>query len=211
MIIEARRKIFNFGFKIADIRVFRNQMFGSSMKLINHTSTYNSIRSLPTKFFDQPNAIFQMHELGRIIGCNTVASSSYNRCTRVSIWQRGNFTVTIWSMTMFRSRERERERAGGVTKRDATRIVKRGRNGEGTRANKYDQISLFPFSWLKSANIDFIPGQLPPAITRNMGRQPCGVCSWVPGCLAWSQSTATPVFNRSKWTKPNFDEWNLII
>lgn len=137
--------------------------------------------------------------------CNTVASISYNRYMRVSIWQRGNFTVTIWSMTMFRLVER-----AGVSRNETPRgSLKEGRMGrEHAQTNTIK--SLFLFSWPKSASIDFIPGQLPSAITRNMGRQPCGVCSWVPDCLAWSQS-ATPVFNRSKWTKPNFDEWNLII
>lgn len=155
MIIEARRKIFNFGFKIADIRVFRNQMFGSSMKLINHTSTYNSIRSLPTKFFDQPNAIFQMHELGRIIGCNTVASSSYNRCTRVSIWQRGNFTVTIWSMTMFRSRERERE--PGVSRNETPRgsLKEGGMGKEHAQTNTIKSLFFLSLGWSRPTSISF--------------------------------------------------------
>lgn len=115
-------------------------------------------------------------------------SSFYNRYMRVSIWQRGNFTVTIWSMTMFRLVER-----AGVSRNETPRgSLKEGMGREHAQTNTIK--SLFPFSWLKSANIDFIPGQLPLAITRNMGRQPCGVCSWVPDCLAWSQSAATPVF-----------------
>lgn len=158
-------------------------MFSSGMELINHTSAYKSIRSLPTKLQFSKCSWWSWTD-----HCDTVASISYNRCMRVSIWQRGNFTVTIWSMTMFRFVERIG--GEGVTKRDATRIVKRGRNGGRRREHAQTNTikSLFPFSWLKSANIDFIPGQLPSAITRNMGRQPCGVCSWVPDCLAWSLS-----------------------
>lgn len=150
-------------------------MFSSGMELINHTSAYKSIRSLPTKLQFSKCSWWSWTD-----HCDTVASISYNRCMRVVIslspfdrWQ-----CSVWS----------RESGGRVSRNETPRgsLKEGGRGREHAQTNTIK--SLFPFSWLKSANIDFIPGQLPSAITRNMGRQPCGVCSWVPDCLAWSLS-----------------------
>lgn len=168
-----------FGRKIANIRFFKCSAQAWSWSItILHTS-------LPTKLQFSKCSWWSWTD-----HCDTMASISYNRCMRVSIWQRGNFTVTIWSMTMFRLVERIG--GEGVTKRDATRIVKRGRKGEGTRANKHDQIS-FSFLLAEVGQHRFHSG----AITIGNNSKYGTAALWGLLMGAWlsrvvSQSAATP-------------------
>lgn len=164
-------------------------MFSSGIELINHTSIYNSIRSLPTKFFDQPKCNFPNVWWTWTDHCNTVASIIV-----ICAYRYDSVVISLSPFDRWQCSVSSRESGGRVSRNETPRgsLKEGGKGREHAQTNTIK--SLFPFSWLKSANIDFIPGQLPSAITRNMGRQPCGVCSWVPDCLAWSQSAATPVF-----------------
>lgn len=121
-------------------------MFSSGMELINHTSAYKSIRSLPTKLQFSKCSWWSWTD-----HCDTVASISYNRCMRVVIslspfdrWQ-----CSVWS----------RESGGRVSRNETPRgsLKEGGMGGGGGNTRKQTRSNLFFLSlgWSRPTSISF--------------------------------------------------------